>query len=111
MATVSKPLKKVAFHTDWLDVPVMLDVAGVAIVLGHNPQVVRTALREGRLPGVKTLKEWRVRKDELMAFLGYKPWEIERYGFGMSVPAQGRGYNPIIQDDFSTVLDQKGAAG
>ena len=104
-------VRKVHFHTDWMDVPVMLDAAGVATVLGRSYDAVRKAIQTGRLPGVKVMGGWLVRKDQLMAHLGYQQWEIERYGYGMPVPAQGRGYNPVIQDDFSAVLRRKEAAG
>ena len=101
-------LHKVEFHTDWMDVPVMLDAAGVAVVLGLKYETVRKALQDGRLPAIKVMgTQWRVRKDQLMAHLGYLPWEIERYGFGMATPAQGRGYQPVIQDDLSTALHRK----
>lgn len=105
MARTTQPLRRVAFHTDWLEVPVLLDAGGVAIVLGLKHEAVRKALAEGRLPGVKVLgNSWRIRKDLLMAHLGYLDWEIERYGFGMNTPAQVRGYDPVIRDDFSTAL-------
>lgn len=76
-------LRKVSIHTDWLDVPVLLDPAGVSIILGCKYQTVVKALQQGRLPGQKVLGAWLVRKDELMAHLGFEQWEIERYGFGM----------------------------
>ena len=98
-------LQKVHFHTDWLEVPVLLDAGGVAIVLGLRHEAVRKALQEGRLPGQKVLgTNWRIRKDQLMAHLGYQDWEIERYGYGMATPAKERGYYPVIRDDFSTAL-------
>lgn len=110
MLKESKGLKKVQLHTDWLDVPVMLDVGGVAIILGRNVEATRRALQQGRLPGEKVLGGWLIRKDKLMAHLGYEPWEIERYGYGMNTPVQVRGYNPIIRDDFSTALHRKEGA-
>lgn len=104
----STGLHKVYFHTDWLDVPVMMDAAAVAVVLGLKHETVRKAIQDGRLPATKVMgTQWRVRKDQLMAHLGYQDWEIERYGFGMATPAQGRGYQPVIQDDFSTALRRK----
>lgn len=90
MATKQR-LQKVMLHTDWLEVPVLLDPGGVAIVLGRKHECVRKALQEGRLPGRKVLNGWLVRKDELMAYLGYLPWEIERYGYGMPTPKGGLG--------------------
>ncbi len=107
MLKESKGLKKVHLHTDWLDVPVMMDAAAVAIILGKQYQTVVKALQTGRLPGRKVLGGWLIRKDELMAHLGYAQWEIERYGYGMNTPAQARGYNPIIRDDFSTALHRR----
>ncbi len=107
MLKESKGLKKVQLHTDWLDVPVMMDVGGVAIVLGRNAEAVRRALQQGRLPGRKVMGGWLIRKDELMAHLGYQPWEIERYGYGMNTPPQERGYYPVIRDDFSTALHRR----
>ena len=110
MLKESKGLRKVQLHTDWLDVPVMLDVGGVAIVLGKTYQTVVKALQQGRLPGEKVLGGWLIRKDKLMAHLGYEPWEIERYGYGMNTPPQARGYYPVIRDDFSTALHRKEGA-
>lgn len=108
MGKAAQGIHKVHFHTDWMDVPVMMDVGAVAIVLGLKYETVRKALQTGRLPGQKVMgTEWRVRKDQLMAHLGYQDWEIERYGYGMATPAQGRGYQPVIQDDFSTVLHRQ----
>lgn len=107
MLKESKGLHKVHLHTDWLDVPVMLDVGGVAIILGKQYQTVVKALQQGRLPGRKVLGGWLIRKDELMAHLGYQPWEIERYGYGMNTPVQTRGYYPVIRDDFSTAFHRK----
>lgn len=110
MLKESKGLRKVQLHTDWLDVPVMMDPAAVAIVLGRRLETVRKALVEGRLPGEKVLGGWLIRKDKLMAHLGYEPWEIERYGYGMNTPPQARGYYPVIRDDFSTALHKKEGA-
>ena len=103
----SKGLRKVQFHTDWLDVPVMMDAAAVAIILGKKYQTVVKALQTHRLPGEKVLGGWLIRKDKLMAHLGYEPWEIERYGYGMNTPPQARGYYPVIRDDFSTAFHKK----
>lgn len=83
MLKQNKGLRKVYIHTDWLDVPVLMDVGAVAIVLGRHSEAVRKALQQGRLPGQKVLGGWLVRKDALMAHLGFEQWEIERYGFGM----------------------------
>jgi len=108
----STGLHKVYFHTDWMDVPVLMDAGAVAIVLGLKYETVRKAMQEGRLPAEKVMgTQWRIRKDKLMAHLGYADWEIERYGFGMPTPAQGRGFNPVIQDDFSTALKRKDGGG
>ena len=103
----SKGLRKVQFHTDWLDVPVMMDAAAVAIILGKKYQTVVKALQTHRLPGEKVLGGWLIRKDKLMAHLGYEPWEIERYGYSMNTPPQARGYYPVIRDDFSTAFHKK----
>ena len=90
MLQQNKGLRKVYIHTDWLDVPVMMDVGAVAIVLGRQCEAVRKALQQGRLPGRKVLGGWLVRKDELMAHLGFEQWEIERYGFGMPTPPKSK---------------------
>lgn len=109
--TAAVGIRKPQVHTDWIDLPVMMDPAAVAVVLGCTYDAVRKALQTGRLPGIKVMSEWRVRKDQLMAHLGYLPWEIERYGYGMDTPRQGRGYDPIIRDDFSTALHRREMAG
>ena len=90
MLKQNKGLRKVYIHTDWLDVPVLMDVGAVAIVLGRHSEAVRKALQQGRLPGQKVLGGWLVRKDALMAHLGFEQWEIERYGFGMPTTPPSR---------------------
>ena len=107
MLKEGKGIKKVHLHTDWQDVPVMMDPPAVALVLGCTYQSVVKALQQQRLPGQKVLGGWLIRKDALMAHLGYAQWEIERYGYGMNTPPQARGYNPVIRDDFSTALHRK----
>ena len=70
--------------TNWLEVPVVFDIAMACRLLGYTPEAVRRRLAEGSIPGRKVESGWRIRKDELMAYLGYLPWEIERFGFGLS---------------------------
>ena len=110
MARVARGIHQVHNHTDWQDVPVMMDVPAAARVLGRNPEVVRRALQKGTLPGQKVMGGWVIRKDELMAHLGYAQWEIERYGYGMNTAPGAGGYYPVIRDDFSTALHSKEGA-
>ena len=71
--------------TEWSRVPVMMDVAMASVILGKNPDTLRRAILRGDFPARKVLGEWRIRKDDLMAYLGFLPWEIEKYGYGMMI--------------------------
>ena len=73
--------------TDWLQVPAVMDLHRVAFILGKQPETVRRGMVSGEMPGRKVMGEWRIRKDELMAYLGYQPWEIDKYGYGLAVNA------------------------
>ena len=75
--------------TNWQEVPVIFDIPMAARLLGKTVEVVRRMIVNGQLPAQKTGGEWRLRKDEIMACMGYLPWEIERYGFGfMNTPRE-----------------------
>ena len=67
----------------WHELPVLLDLPLVARLLGKKVECVRRMAASGELPATKAGGEWRVRKDNMMLALGYLPWEIERYGYGM----------------------------
>jgi excisionase family DNA binding protein len=46
----------------------ILSVEQVAEILNLHPRTIRTYVREGRLPAVKTGKQWRIRQVDLEAF-------------------------------------------
>ena len=69
--------------TDWKAVPVIFDIGMACRILQKNNESVRKMVVSGELPAQKTGGEWRIRKDHIMAYLGYQPWEIDRYGFGI----------------------------
>lgn len=70
---------------DWHTVPVLLDLAMVANLVRVNPETVRKRIIEGELQARRVNNEWRIRKEHLMEYLGYLPWEIDKYGFGLDV--------------------------
>ncbi len=73
--------------TEWRQVPVLMDSRWATVILGKSPEVVRRDMASGKIPAHKIGGEWRIRKDELMAYLGYQPWEIDKYGYGLAVNA------------------------
>ena len=107
MARAARGIHQVHINTDWQDVPVLMDVAAVARVLGRNHEAVRRAIQQKRLPGIKVGGGWLVRKDQLMAHLGYAQWEIERYGYGMNTAPEGGGRGPMTADGFKDALHRK----
>ena len=70
---------------DWRQVPVVFDIPMAARILGKHAEVVRRKIVAGSIPAIKAEGEWRIRKDKLMEYLGYLPWEIDKYGFGLNV--------------------------
>ena len=70
---------------EWHTVPVLMSMAQVANLLCTTPDTVRKRIAEGKLPARMVNNEWRIRKEHLMEFLGYLPWEIDKYGFGLDV--------------------------
>lgn len=74
--------------TEWINLPVIMDIAMVARLLGKSPETVRRKIIEGEIPAQKMCDEWRIRKDELMLHLGFLRWEVERYGYGMPSTAR-----------------------
>ena len=107
MARAARGIHQVHISTEWKDVPVLMDAAAVARVLGRNHEAVRRAIQQGRLPGIKVGGGWLVRKDALMAHLGYAQWEIERYGYGMNTAPGAGGYGPMVKDEFKDALQRK----
>lgn len=69
--------------TDWKEVPVVFDIPMVCRILCKTNESVRRMVVSGELPAQKTGNEWRIRKDKMMEYLGYQPWEIDKYGFGI----------------------------
>lgn len=69
--------------TDWKEVPVIFDIPMACRILGKTTESVRKMLTTGELPAQKAGNEWRIRKDKMMEYLGYLPWEIDKFGFGI----------------------------
>ena len=69
---------------EWRTVPVLLDMAQAANLLRTTATTVRKRIAEGELQARRVNNEWRIRKEHLMEYLGYLPWEIDKYGFGIS---------------------------
>ncbi len=107
MARVARGIHQIHISTEWQDVPVLMDPPAVARVLGCTYQSVVKALQQGRIPGQKVLGGWLIRKDQLMAHLGYAQWEIERYGYGMNTAPGEGGYGPVVKDEFKDALHRK----
>ncbi|MBQ2765776.1 MAG: helix-turn-helix domain-containing protein [Clostridia bacterium] len=61
----------------------VFDIPMACRILGKTTESVRKMLTSGELSAQKAGNEWRIRKDKLMEYLGYQPWEIDKYGFGI----------------------------
>ena len=68
--------KKPRYFTSWEDVPIILDIATSALILGIPYDSVRKLIREGTIPASKIGKLWRITKEALMEYLGVKPREV-----------------------------------
>ena len=55
--------------TSYADLPPVLDVPGVAKVLGCSTDTVRAEIRSGRLPHVRLGRLIRIPRHELVAYL------------------------------------------
>lgn len=65
MATrISRPI------TDWDSVPILIDVAMAATIIGKSYEATRRLAAKGRLPATKVGSEWRIDKGALMRQLG-----------------------------------------
>ena len=56
--------------TDWDEVPVTMDVALTATIIGKSYEATRRLAAKGRLPATKVGSEWRIDKGALMRQLG-----------------------------------------
>ncbi len=70
-----KQLTRRKYVTDWNDVPVVIDVAYVANIIGMSYENTRRLIKNGDIPAVKVGLEWRISKEALMAYLGVKTKE------------------------------------
>lgn len=61
--------KKPRYFTSWEDVPIILDIATAALILGMPYDSVRKHIRDGTIPASKIGKLWRITKEALKAFL------------------------------------------
>ena len=55
---------------DWSHVPIIMDVAYVANLLGITYECARRMCKSGQLPAHKVGEAWRINKSELMKFVG-----------------------------------------
>ena len=66
-------MRKSKFYADWRELPLMMQPAEVAKLLGVCTQTVLDQLRAGTLPGIKVGTQWRISKAALMEHLGERP--------------------------------------
>jgi len=63
-------MKKPTTVYNWDKLPLALDVATVAVILGNDPCTINRKCREGLLPARKVGRTWHVDRDRLRAMLG-----------------------------------------
>lgn len=56
--------------TDWDSVPILIDVAMAATIIGKSYEATRRLAAKGCLPATKIGSEWRIDKGALMRQLG-----------------------------------------
>lgn len=56
--------------TSWDEVPVIMDIPYAARLLGFTTDVLSRKCQKGEIPAHKIFNKWRIRKDELMQFIG-----------------------------------------
>ena len=57
--------------TDWNDVPVVMDLAMAARVLGVTERHLASLCREGKMPEARKVgRLWRIRKEAVMQMVG-----------------------------------------
>lgn len=62
-------MRKPKYFTSWDDVPIILDVATVALILGMPYETVRKFVQNGIIPASKVGSLWRITKKSLMEYL------------------------------------------
>ena len=62
-------VKRSKKYYGWEQLPVMLTTEEVSCILRVTEVSVRTMIRDGRLPGVKIGKAWRIERDQLRRFV------------------------------------------
>lgn len=55
--------------TNWDEVPVLFDVPYAARLLRVSADVLSRKCKSGEFPAHKVFNQWRIRKDELIAFI------------------------------------------
>ena len=78
-------IDRAAITVDWKTVPVLCDIGIVAKTIGFSYETVRRWMADGTMPAVQIGGEWRIRKDALMAYVGYLPWQVLQLGYGITV--------------------------
>ena len=62
-------VKRSKKYYGWDQLPVMMTSEEASCVLRVTEVTVRTMIRDGRLPGVKIGKSWRIDRDQLRRFV------------------------------------------
>lgn len=60
---------KKKFVYNWEDVPVIIDLPYAAVLLGSSVDCLKRLSRNGIFPAFKHGGEWRVTKDDLLAYI------------------------------------------
>ena len=60
--------RKKEFIYNWDEIPVVVDLAYVAAMFRVSRETVRKLLCDGEIKGFKVGEQWRIRKDDLMAY-------------------------------------------
>lgn len=63
-------MRKPKRFTSWDDVPIILDVATTALILGMPYETVRKLVQGGAIRASKVGTLWRITKKSLMEYLG-----------------------------------------
>ena len=79
-------MRKKQYIMNWDSVPILVDCAYVALILGVTPETVRKACVSGELPAFQVGKAglWRINKEDLMEYCkpkgGWKSKSLTRCG-------------------------------
>lgn len=66
--------------TKWDDVPIVMDLVMAARIVGFTPDRLSILSRRDEFPATKVGSEWRVEKDELIAYMRLRRNAYEQPG-------------------------------